>query len=56
VLARTLAPAERLDAWIAAVPGLLAAGATVVQLPLPAMVRERADIERVLQRVATAFG
>jgi probable F420-dependent oxidoreductase len=56
VLARTLTPAERLDAWIAAVPGLAAAGATVVQLPLPAMVRERADIDRVLERVASELG
>jgi probable F420-dependent oxidoreductase len=56
VLPRPLAPAERLDAWIAAVPELVAAGATVVQLPLPAMVRERDDIERVLERVKTELG
>jgi probable F420-dependent oxidoreductase len=55
VLPRTLEPAERLDAWIASVPDLEEAGATVVQLPLPAMVRERADIDRVLARVADSF-
>jgi probable F420-dependent oxidoreductase len=52
VLPRTLGRRERLDAWIAAVPDLVHAGATVVQLPLPAMVRERADIDLVLARVA----
>jgi probable F420-dependent oxidoreductase len=52
VLPRTLGPRERLDAWIAAVPDLVHAGATVVQLPLPALVRERADIDIVLARVA----
>jgi probable F420-dependent oxidoreductase len=55
LLPRTLSPAKRLDAWIAAVPDLEAAGATVVQLPLPAMVRERSDIERVLRRVGAAL-
>lgn len=55
VLPRSLGAAERFDGWIAAVPGLLDAGATVVQLPLPSMVRERADIESVLQRIAQTF-
>ena len=55
VLARDLSPSARLDAWIDAVPSLLDAGATIVQLPLPGMVRQRADIERVLQHVADAL-
>jgi alkanesulfonate monooxygenase SsuD/methylene tetrahydromethanopterin reductase-like flavin-dependent oxidoreductase (luciferase family) len=56
VLPRELGPAARLDAWIAAVPDLVEAGATVVQLPLPAMVRQRSDIDAVLTRVAAAVG
>jgi len=55
VLDRGLAPAARLGAWLDAAPTLIEAGATVVQLPLAGMVRERADAEQALQRVADAL-
>jgi len=55
VLARDLSRAARLGAWVDAVPALIEAGATVIQLPLAGMISERADVEPTLQRVADAL-
>jgi probable F420-dependent oxidoreductase len=55
LVGRDLSPAARLEAWIDAVPALVEAGATIVQLPLPAMVRQRDEVEPALERVGAAL-
>ena len=55
LLKRELSPSERLSAFIDAAPALIDAGATVIQLPLAGLIRERSDVEPILQRVADAL-